>query len=366
MTHLNGIDISHWQTGIDLAAVPADFVIVKATQGTGYVSPDCSRQVETALKLGRIVGIYHYVGGGDAKREAAFFYENCRNWRSRVFWCIDWEAEQNSAYGNTAYLDTVVGEVARLTGKPPIIYAGAVGFPWDVARRHNSGTWCAQYANMNRVDGYQTTPWNEGAYSCTIRQYTGSGRLPGYNGNLDLNKFYGSAAQLRAYIPGSTGGAQPSKPAAPARKSNDQIAGEVIAGKWGNGADRVNRLRKAGYDANAIQQIVNKRLGTASKPATPARKSNDQIASEVIQGRWGNDPQRSASLRNAGYDPTAIQNIVNKRLGATTTPARKSNDQIATEVIRGNWGNEPQRSQRLRAAGYDPTAIQQIVNRRLA
>jgi hypothetical protein len=41
-------------------------------------------------------------------------------------------------------------------------------------------------------------------------------------------------------------------------KSNTTIAKEVIAGKWGYGADRVTRLTKAGYNAAAVQKIVNK------------------------------------------------------------------------------------------------------------
>jgi len=42
-----------------------------------------------------------------------------------------------------------------------------------------------------------------------------------------------------------------------AEKSNYQIAQEVLDGKWGNGAERRTRLYEAGYDANAIQTIVN-------------------------------------------------------------------------------------------------------------
>ena len=34
---MNGIDISSWQEGINLSAVPADFVIIKATEGTRFV-----------------------------------------------------------------------------------------------------------------------------------------------------------------------------------------------------------------------------------------------------------------------------------------------------------------------------------------
>ena len=43
-------------------------------------------------------------------------------------------------------------------------------------------------------------------------------------------------------------------------KFNETFADEVIQGKWGNGADRKNRLTKAGYDYNAIQAIVNRKL----------------------------------------------------------------------------------------------------------
>lgn len=46
----------------------------------------------------------------------------------------------------------------------------------------------------------------------------------------------------------------------PAKKSIDELAKEVIQGKWGNGQDRVNRLTKAGYDAKAVQKKVNQML----------------------------------------------------------------------------------------------------------
>ena len=43
-------------------------------------------------------------------------------------------------------------------------------------------------------------------------------------------------------------------------KSNEDIAKEVLLGKWGNGLTRKSKLKKAGYDYNAIQKIVNKLL----------------------------------------------------------------------------------------------------------
>ena len=48
-------------------------------------------------------------------------------------------------------------------------------------------------------------------------------------------------------------------PAAPT-KTVDELAAEVIAGKWGNGADRVQRITAAGYDAAAVQAAVNAKL----------------------------------------------------------------------------------------------------------
>ena len=43
----------------------------------------------------------------------------------------------------------------------------------------------------------------------------------------------------------------------PTKKSIDEIAREVIQGKWGNGTDRKNKLTNAGYDYNAVQKRVN-------------------------------------------------------------------------------------------------------------
>ena len=95
------------------------------------------------------------------------------------------------------------------------------------------------------------------------------------------------------------------------KKSNNEVAKEVIAGKWGNGSDRKNRLTKAGYDYNAIQKIVNSML---SGTTTTNKKSNNEIAKEVIAGKWGNGSERKKKLTAAGYDYDAIQKIVNGML----------------------------------------------------
>lgn len=97
------------------------------------------------------------------------------------------------------------------------------------------------------------------------------------------------------------------------RKSLTQLAAEVWAGKWGSGADRAKRLTKAGYNAAAVQALVDRGVGR-SGPSAPARKTVQQIAAEVIAGKWGNGADRISRLKKAGYSPTAVQSEVNRRI----------------------------------------------------
>ena len=46
----------------------------------------------------------------------------------------------------------------------------------------------------------------------------------------------------------------------PTKKSIDEVAREVIQGKWGNGAERKKRLTNAGYDYNEVQKKVNQMI----------------------------------------------------------------------------------------------------------
>jgi len=101
-------------------------------------------------------------------------------------------------------------------------------------------------------------------------------------------------------------------PAAAPRKSNTQIAGEVWAGHWGNGQDRANRLQAAGYDARAIQDLVNRGVGKTGVGVV--RKSVSTLATEVIAGHWGNGQDRVRRLTAAGYNYKAVQAEVNRRL----------------------------------------------------
>ena len=144
-------------------------------------------------------------------------------------------------------------------------------------------------------------------------------------------------------------------------KSNEEIANEVIAGKWGNGEERKQKLANAGYDYNTIQSIVNQKL-SGKETSKPATKSNEEIAQEVINGSWGNGEDRKARLQSAGYDYSTIQKLVNQKLSVSTS-SKKSNEEICKEVWQGKWGNGADRKNRLQQAGYDANLIQSMVNK---
>ena len=175
------------------------------------------------------------------------------------------------------------------------------------------------------------------------------------------------AVAQQAYDFFQSGGSSPPPPPSPGGKSVSQLAEEVIAGSWGNNPERAHRLRAAGYDPAAVQAEVNRKLsGGGSAPPPPPRKTNEQLADEVLKGLWGNGDDRERRLTAAGYHYDAVQAEVNRRLsGGAPSPGRPSVNEIARQVIKGMWGNGADRRRRLEAAGYNYASVQAEVNRLL-
>lgn len=308
---MNGIDVSGWQPDNITDLVDYDFAIIKATEGTSYVSPKCDTQYQKAKARGKKVGVYHFASGLDANAEADFFVNNVQGYIGEAILVLDWEA--NAVSRGREWVRTFVKRIKERTQVPPLIYGSASPMQAHdipgVAREEDCGLWVAAYPN-SAPTGYRDEPQLLGS---VIRQYSSTGRLNGYGGNLDLNRSILSPEQWDLYAKGKRDGATTPTPPAPqpAKKTNEQIASEVIAGAWGNGEDRRNRLTAAGYDYSAIQAIVNQRFGTVVK------KSNDEIANEVIGGAWGNGDDRKNRLQAVGYNYDEIQALVNKRLNVT-------------------------------------------------
>lgn len=207
---LNGIDISAFQSGINIAALTTtDFVIVKATQGTGYTSEMFTAQITAAIKAGKRVGAYHYATGAGAEAEANHFLSVVKPYLGKILLSLDWEtgsssAAKNAAWGNIAYAKKWLDLVKEKTGITPILYtseAVAASGNWNAVAKEYK-LWGAQYANYNAMN-YTSNPWSSGGWgpwgsNPTIQQYTSSGRIAGYSGNLDLNLFYGNGADWDA------------------------------------------------------------------------------------------------------------------------------------------------------------------------
>ena len=199
---MKGIDISRWQSDLDISKIECDFVIVKATQSTDYVSPEFKKQIEQAISLGKLVGVYHYAGGGGVQAEADHFLATVKDYIGKAILCLDWEGEQNPNFKNPTYAMMWLDYVKNTTGVLPFIYMSKSvcrQYSWDASYP----LWCAQYPD-HEITGYQEYPWTDnkgfGAWSePQIFQYTGTGRLEGYGGNLDLDKAYISPLVWKEY-----------------------------------------------------------------------------------------------------------------------------------------------------------------------
>lgn len=204
---MNGIDISSYQTGIDLWKVPADFVIVKATGGTFYVNPDCNRALEQAVQSNKKIGIYHYAreagSQGSPDQEAAHFLEKASEYIGKALLILDWEAEV--ALG-PKWAKEWLDIVHERTGAQLFIYMSKSvcnAYDWRGVSDEGYALWAAQYADLDAT-GYQENPWTDnsgfGAWNAPlIFQYSSTGRLPGWNGNLDLNLAYMSREDWDRY-----------------------------------------------------------------------------------------------------------------------------------------------------------------------
>lgn len=362
---MNGIDISSWQTGINLSAVPADFVIIKATEGTRFVESTFKNWANWCKNNNKCFGFFHFINnpemGGSIKDQAKYFYNAVKDYIGYGIPFLDWE--NGESYSEILSLGPTVAkewldEFYRLSGKRAIIYMSqSVTFDYNwsnVAKDYK--LWMAQYPNYNIQQGYLNNPWyTQPKYwdKFTILQYSGNGRLSGFNGGLDLDKAYLTKEEWNQLAKGNSSANNPSTD-----KSIEAIAQEVLDGKWGDGEDRYYRLRAAGYDYDAVQNKVNELIENPAPKIIYELKDNKTIAEEVLQAKWGNGADREKRLTAAGYDYDAIQEIVNQLVKERS---KKTNEQIAAEVIQGKWGKYSEWQSKLEKEGYKYNDILSLV-----
>ena len=152
---MNGIDISSWQTGIDLSKVPCDFVIIKATEGVTYVNPDCDRAFQQGADLGKKLGVYHFAGKNEAFAEAEYFVDHIRGYIKKAVLALDWEG--NGVSRGPAWAKDWLDRVYQLTGVKPLLYMSnstVHAYDWTSVVNGDYGLWNAGYYKGNTPMGY--------------------------------------------------------------------------------------------------------------------------------------------------------------------------------------------------------------------
>lgn len=303
---LKGIDISNYQRGLDISKIDCDFVIIKATEGKSYVDKSCDGFFQQALSLGKKLGVYHFANNSDntAKQEADWFIQNTQGYIGKAIPILDWE---DNITDNVPWALEWLQRVEEAYGCKPMIYMSESvvnRHDWSSVVASNYGLWVAKYRDYLPDYNYDMSKagnmpsikyWNEYA----MWQWTSSGRLNGWNGNLDCNVFYGDATAWDKYVGSGSGSNIPSNPITPqqpSRLSNEEMAKKVIAGEYGDYPERKERLEAEGYSYEAIQKIVNQAYSISSNIQTYTVKAGDTLSG--IGSKFGVSYQKIAADNN--------------------------------------------------------------------
>lgn len=199
------IDVSSWQTGINVTNTGAEIVVAKATEGLTYVNPDCDRVVQDALTAGQGVGVYHFAHTeNDAKQEAQHFINSTRGYINKgIVPILDWEPD---APWDTNWALTWLHTVEAAWGTKPIIYTYQYvenSYDWTNVVRENYGLWIAAYTlGDTPIYGFNPPAAQPTLYHWPFAvawQYTANGHVNGWNGGIDLSVVYGDLNTWHAY-----------------------------------------------------------------------------------------------------------------------------------------------------------------------
>lgn len=262
---MKGIDVSKWQGKIDWQKVKAsgiEFAIIRAGYGNSANQKDSffERNYAGAKTAGLHVGAYWYSYANsfrEAIEEAKAFQRVIAGKQFDMPVYFDMEEKDQLEAGRdfcSGLIRTFCSEMEKagyFAGfYTSASYAKTVVSP-EILSRYTF--WCAQWAKSCSYQG-----------RCGIWQYSSKGRVPGISGDVDLDRCYQDFPKVirnggfNGYPKRAGAGATA---AVPSRKSVEELAREVIAGKWGNGRERQQRLKAAGYDYRVVQRKVNELMG---------------------------------------------------------------------------------------------------------
>lgn len=176
---LYGYDLSHYQP-TDAVDGAEDFVILKATEGTSFVDPDCDNKYQRAKSQSKLPGVYGYGDFTDAVAEATYFVDNIQNYLGEALLAFD-----NETHTDVQWALTWLNTVYSLTQVRPLIYMSAStakAVDWSPIVDAGYALWEGGYPSqfnvvnpgMPRPDGADM-PYSSGAWPfATIWQYSSS------------------------------------------------------------------------------------------------------------------------------------------------------------------------------------------------
>ena len=288
------IDVSKHQGIIDWAKVKdhIDGVIIRCGFGSDIRSQDDVRfkeNVEACIKYDIPFGVYLYsyaksVAG--AKSEALHVIRLLEPYKDKIAFPVYYDLEESGTERGAVERALVFGDMIEAEGYWCGIYANQYWWQQFLKDGLDRFTkWVAKYSTAKPVG-------ISGTYD--MWQYSSKGSVPGINGNVDMNICY---KDFPAEIKGTA------TVPVPAKKSNEEIAKEVLEGKWGVGVERKNKLTEAGYDYATIQAIVNEQLQDDDEVKYHIVQK-DEVLSEIA-AQYGTTYQKLAKL-NGIKNPNRI------------------------------------------------------------
>lgn len=125
-----------------------------------------------------------------------------------------------------------------------------------------------------------------------------------------------------------------------AKKSVEDIAKEVIAGKWGNGDTRRSKLKAAGYDPGAVQKKVNELLKASTATKTTAKTATTTKGSKIVakakEYAWAYGTSKTKYSYKKGTARSAYKTALKKYLGKTARISRSDCGYFVTTCVRAS------------------------------
>lgn len=283
---LYGLDISTWQS-VGTGDSAKDFLICKATEGTGYVDPKCDKHYQRAKGKGKLLGVYHFArpdlnkGTDGAKAEAKYFYNNCKGYIKQAILVLDWE--QPGTTGQVSWAKAWLDEVYRLAGVRPLIYMSASvvnGNNWSSVSG-NYGLWIAGYPAAYNVKNPPTPtagamPYKIGSWKFwAIWQYSsGAGTLDYNIANMDANGWKAYAGMKTTTTITTTTPAKTEEPKKEEPKKDEPVSGQQPSNGASTGSNVPEQPQSTdtGLTTEEWDKIIEKAQKTVELAENTAKK----------------------------------------------------------------------------------------------